>query len=112
MKFAVSVTMPRFEANLDLHFGRAPAFVFVDTATGEHDAVANPASNQRGGAGIRAAEFLVGEGVEAVISGAFGPKAYEVLHAADVRLYRAQSGTADELVSKVMQGELVVWEDA
>jgi predicted Fe-Mo cluster-binding NifX family protein len=74
MKIAISVTRPESSAVFDPRFGRAAAFVVVDTRTGDRCAIANPAAQMGSGAGIRAAEFLVRQGVEAVISGAFGPK--------------------------------------
>jgi predicted Fe-Mo cluster-binding NifX family protein len=112
MKIAISVTAPRRGAAFEPRFGRAPAFVIVDTSTGEQQAVANPAAQLGRGAGIRAAEFLVRQGVEAAISGAFGPKAYNVLHASGVRLYQAASGTVDDLVARLQNGDLDAMEDA
>jgi len=106
MKIAVSVDAPKLGASFESRFGRAAAFVIVDTNTGEQQATANPAAQLSGGAGIRAAEFLVRQGVEAAISGAFGPKAYDVLHSSGVRLYQATSGTVDELVARLLKGEL------
>jgi predicted Fe-Mo cluster-binding NifX family protein len=106
MKIAISVTAPKPGAAFEPRFGRAAAFVIVDTNTGEQRAVANPAAQLGSGAGIRAAEFLVRQGVEAAISGAFGPKACDVLHSSGVRLYQATSGTVDELVAKLLKGEL------
>jgi predicted Fe-Mo cluster-binding NifX family protein len=111
MKIAVSVTASQPEADFDTRFGRAAAFVIVDTTSGEQLAVANPAARAGSGAGIRAAEFLVRQGVDAVISGAFGPKAYNVLHTAGLRLYQAKSGTAKELVDRLLNGELDVVKD-
>jgi predicted Fe-Mo cluster-binding NifX family protein len=112
MKIAVSVTTPKSDASFESRFGRAAAFVIVDTNTGEQQVVANPAAQSRGGAGIRAAEFLVRQDVEAVISGAFGPNAYDVLQTSGVRLYQAQSGTVDDLVARLLQGDLDAAEDA
>jgi predicted Fe-Mo cluster-binding NifX family protein len=112
MKIAISVTPSRPEAAFEARFGRAAAFVIVDTNTGEQQAVANPAAQLGGGAGIRAAEYLVKQGVEAVISGAFGPKAYDVLHASGVRLYQAKSGTVDDLVARLLKGDLDMAEGA
>lgn len=106
MKIAISVTAARPGAAYESRFGRAAAFVIVDTNTGEQQAVANPAAQFGGGAGIRAAEFLVRHDVEAVISGAFGPKAYDVLHTSGVRLYQAKSGTVDDLVARLLKGDL------
>jgi predicted Fe-Mo cluster-binding NifX family protein len=112
MKIAISVTASRPGAAFESRFGRAAAFVIVDTNTGEQQAVANPAAQLGGGAGIRAAEFLVRQDVEAVISGAFGPKAYDVLHTSGVRLYQAKSGTVDDLVARLLKGDLDAAEGA
>lgn len=112
MKIAVSATAPKPDATFESRFGRAAAFVIVDTSAGEQQAVANPAAQLGSGAGIRAAEFLVRHDVEAVISGAFGPKAYDVLHTSGVRLYQAKSGTVDDLVARLLKGDLDAVEDA
>jgi predicted Fe-Mo cluster-binding NifX family protein len=112
MKIAVSVTTPKSVATFESRFGRAAAFAIVDTSTGEQQIVANPAAQLSGGAGIRAAEFLIRHGVEAVISGAFGPKAYDVLHTSGVRLYQARSGTVGDLVARLLKGDLDAVEDA
>jgi predicted Fe-Mo cluster-binding NifX family protein len=112
MKIAISVTASRPGAAFESRFGRAAAFVIVDTNTGEQQTAANPAAQLGGGAGIRAAEFLVRQDVEAVISGAFGPKAYDVLHTSGVRLYQAKSGTVDDLVARLLKGDLDAAEGA
>jgi predicted Fe-Mo cluster-binding NifX family protein len=106
MKIAVSVTAPQPGAAFDTRFGRAAAFIIVDTDTGEQQAITNPASQLGSGAGIRAAEYLVRQDVDAVISGAFGPKAHDVLHTARLRLYQAKSGTVDDLVARLLNGDL------
>ena len=43
MKVAISVTEPDRDAALDVRFGRAAAFLFIDTETGEWQCYANPA---------------------------------------------------------------------
>ena len=112
MKIAISVTAPEPGATFETRFGRAAAFAIVDTNTGEQQAVANPAVQLGGGAGIRAAEFLVRHDVKAVISGAFGPNAYDVLHTSGVDLYQAKSGTVDDLVARLLKGDLDAVGDA
>lgn len=111
MKIAVSVTAPKPGAAFEPRFGRAAAFAIVDTVTGEQRVFANPAAQVGGGAGIRAADFLVRHDVEAVISGAFGPKAYDVLRASGVRLYQARRGSVDDLVARLLKGDLDAAED-
>ena len=112
MKIAVSVTAPKPDATFESRFGRAVAFAIVDTGAGEQQTVVNPAAQLGGGAGIRAAEFLVRQDVKAVISGAFGPKAYDVLHTSGVDLYQAKSGTVNDLVARLLKGDLDAVRDA
>ena len=110
MKVAVSVVAPERDAALDMRFGRAAAFVLVDTETDEWLGYANPAIDAAGGAGVQAAEFVVEKGAKAAISGAFGPNAHDVLSAANVKMYRATSGTAAELARQLEAGDLEVIE--
>jgi predicted Fe-Mo cluster-binding NifX family protein len=106
MKIAISVVAPDKNAKLDLRFGRAAAFAIVDTDTKAYDVMTNPAKNASGGAGLQVSELMSEKGAEAAISGAFGPKAASVLSAANIKMYTAKSGTVDELVAKLLAGDL------
>lgn len=112
MRIAISSTGPHLDARLSPVFGRCPVIIFVDTeATGEHsltafDAVPNPATTASGGAGIRAAQFVVEQGAEAVISGNLGPNAFQVLQAAGVAIYTADRGTVQQAVEAFQAGTL------
>jgi predicted Fe-Mo cluster-binding NifX family protein len=112
MKIVISAKTLSPEARLEPRFGRAAAFVFVDTVTSERLTQANPAAGAAGGAGIQAAEFIVQQGADAVISGTFGPNAYEVLEASNAELHCAQSGTIDEVVQRFLKGQLDRFEEA
>lgn len=74
MKVAISI-----EAGSDLRapvcpsFGRAPRFLVHDTRTGDMTVVENTAASGAHGAGTEAAALMAQHGVEAVISGRFGP---------------------------------------
>ncbi len=87
MKVLITVTSPNFEAALDPRFGRAAYFLLVDSETLAWEAQPNPAVHASGGAGIKAAQFAVDSGCEAVISGDCGPNAFDVLDAADVSMF-------------------------
>ena len=104
MKIAVSVVAPEANAAFESRFGRAAAFLIIDTHSGERQAIANPAAQSGSGAGIRTAELLIRQGVEVIISSAFGPKASEVLRASRVRLYQTDSSAVDDLVAKLLEG--------
>lgn len=106
MNVAISITTISPDAPPDMHFGRAPAFLLVDTDTGQRQVAANPATGAPGGAGVQAAEFVIQKGTEAVISGSFGPKAYDVLAAAGISMYRASAETVDDLLRRYQEGKL------
>jgi predicted Fe-Mo cluster-binding NifX family protein len=107
MKIAISTSNNHdLNAPLDPRFGRAANFVIIDTETGEWEAHPNPALNASGGAGIQAAQFVASYGVEAVISGDFGPNAYEALQAASIRMFVAREGTAASLLGQFKAGQL------
>lgn len=109
MKLAISVSGNRLDAPFDARFGRAAAFCIVDTESGKWQIFNNPALSASGGAGVQAAQFIVRQGVQAVVSGAFGPNAFDTLEAAGVAMYLAptdQSYSADEIVGKFKPGEL------
>ena len=106
MRIAVTITAPDQNATFNAHFGRAGGFAVFDTDSGDQHVLANPAVELGSGAGIRAAEFLVKQGVDTVISGSFGPKASTVLRAAGLRLYLASSGPVDDLITQLQNGDL------
>lgn len=109
MKIAISATAGEPEALVDPRFGRSTYFLILDDVTNEWEAHHNSGAAARGGAGIRAAEDIARLGAEAVISGEFGPNAYEALSAVGVRMYRAPSGeplSARDLVVRYAAGDL------
>ena len=106
MKIVVSSQGASLDAASSTVFGRCPTFVFVDTDTMEFDAMPNPAMSQGGGAGIQAAQFVVNQGAQAVLSGHLGPNAFDVLNAAGVPGYLIPEGTVRQAVEGYSAGEL------
>lgn len=98
MKIAVSASGDDLESAVSPVFGRSPFYLFVDTDTMEWSAVANPAMGASGGAGIQAAQFIVEQGAQALVTGNVGPNAMDVLNAAGVRVYAIAQGTVREAV--------------
>ena len=106
MRIVVSSQGENLDAAASPIFGRCPTYVFVDTETMAFEAVTNPAMNQGGGAGIQAAQFVVNQGAEAVLSGNLGPNAFDVLQAADVPGYLIVEGTVGQAVEAYRDGRL------
>jgi predicted Fe-Mo cluster-binding NifX family protein len=107
MKIVVTSQGPDLKSQVDPRFGRAKNFVVVDTETEEftvHDNAQN--LNAAQGAGIQAGRTVADLGVEAVVTGNVGPKAYATLQAAGIKICLGASGTVKEAVEKFKAGEL------
>lgn len=89
MKVAISASGSTPDALIHRLFGRAEWFLVFEEGDAQVKAFRNPYAETETGAGIGCAQDLVREGVEEVISGQVGPKAYEVLSRAGVKIYVA-----------------------
>jgi predicted Fe-Mo cluster-binding NifX family protein len=113
MKVAVTSKGRTLESPMDPAFGRAKGFIVVDTDSGEFEFVGNEQNvNAAQGAGIQAAGNVANLGVECVISGHCGPKAFRTLSAAGVKVMVGGSGTVGEVLEKFKAGELSAAEEA
>lgn len=107
MKIAISCAGNTLESQVDQRFGRAPYFLIYDLESGSAEAAENSVNLQATqGAGIQSARTVVDLGVEAVITGNVGPKAFATLQAAGIEVYLVKGGTAKEAVKAYQNGEL------
>ena len=107
MKVTVTAQGQELTSPVDPRFGRAKYFIVVDTETGEFSAADNSQNlNAAQGAGIQAGKNVVDLGVEAVISGHVGPKAFATLQAANVAMYTGASGTVADAIEQFKAGAL------
>jgi predicted Fe-Mo cluster-binding NifX family protein len=107
MKIAVTATGKESASTMDARFGRTRWFMITDPEGGEWEAHANEQNmNAAQGAGIQAAQRLVTLGVETVITGHVGPKAYRILKAAGVSIFLCEAGTVEEALHLFKQGRL------
>lgn len=113
MIIAITAQGPEMTSEVDPRFGRAKYFVVIDVDTGEsscHDNAQNLQAAQ--GAGIQAGRNVIDLGVEAVITGNVGPKAFATLRAGGVSIHTGASGTVAEALEKFKAGELDRADDA
>lgn len=87
-------------------FGRAPYFVIHDTEAETSKIETNPAAETASGAGLKAAQFVMDAGVDALITARCGQNAADVFKAAGVRIYKAMSTNADENLKAMNKGRL------
>ena len=106
-KVAVSSEGPSLDDMVDPRFGRAGGFVIVVPETMETSYLDNGASQTMAqGAGIETAERMSAAGVDVVLSGYVGPKAFEALKAAGIKVCQDLDGmTVREAVEKFKSGD-------
>ena len=106
MKVAVSSTGPDLDAAVSPRFGRCPYFVIVETATMGYEAIPNTSANSPSGAGIAAAQEVASRGIDAVLTGRFGPNASQVLSQVGIKMVTGAGGTVRQAVETYKNGGL------
>lgn len=113
LKIAFTTTGDSPDSPLDPRFGRATGFLVYDTETSVFEAFSNTQNlNAVQGAGIQAAQNLASLGVEALVTGHCGPKAFTVLSRAGIKVYNTSHATVSEALCAFQNGELAVAESA
>ncbi len=106
MKVCVTAMGQGLDAPVDPRFGRAGAFVVVDTETMTAETIENSSAEASHGAGVNAGMTLARSGAKALLTGHVGPKAYDVLKAAGIDVYTGASGTVQDAVAAFLDGKL------
>lgn len=107
MNVAFSATGTDLDSDLDQRFGRAKQFIIVNTDTDAASILENTQNmNAAQGAGIQAAQNVVNAGATAVVTGNCGPKAFQVLQAAGVKIYHTKQSSVGEALKAFLAGQL------
>ncbi len=113
MKVAVSAQGPDLSSPVDPRFGRAAFFIIYDMASHSFEALGNSTNaGAAQGAGIQAAQLVARQAVDIVVSGNMGPKAFEALRAAGVKMVTWDGGTVAEAIEFIQSGEFEPLGDA
>ena len=98
MKLAIASTGLTLQSNVSDVFGRSPNFIVIDLENDEIENVSPieyPAKNERG-AGNLAAQFIIDQGVEALILGELGNVAFGILKNAGIKIYKIRPGSVEK----------------
>ena len=107
-KIAVSSTGQTIEDNVDARFGRCPYFLIVEIEGKKIKhvkAIENIAAQQAGGAGPTAAQIVADQGVKAIISVNFGPRAFDVFNQLGIKTFIGQ-GKIKDVIQQFIDGKL------
>ena len=108
-KIAISVAKEGWNADVDARFGRAAGFAIV-VLDGEERSLQYLSNTQNlqaaQGAGIQAAETVANAGVEFLLTGHVGPKAFRALKAAGIVTYTGITGSVEDALREYAAGNL------
>lgn len=111
MIIAIPIDENKVSSNVCPSFGRAPYFLIQDTDTNESNIIENIGSSSPGGAGIKAAQVIIDNKVEALIVPRLGDNAADVLKAAEIKIYRSGEGSAEDNIKALIDGGLSLLEE-
>ena len=105
-KIAITSEGPSLDDPLDPRFGMAAGFVVVDLETMDIQYIDNGQSQVMAqGAGIQAAELVAQAGVSCLLTGYVGPKAFQALSAAGIKVGQNLEGlTVRQAVERFKSG--------
>ena len=109
-KIAITSEGPSLDDQVDPRFGRAAGFLLVDPDTMHTEYLDNGRSQVMAqGAGIQAAQIVARAGVDWVLTGCVGPKAFKVLDAAGIKVGHNLEGlTVREVVDRFKSGSIIM----
>jgi predicted Fe-Mo cluster-binding NifX family protein len=105
MKIAMTSQGPGLDQQVDPRFGRAAYVLVIDSETMEYEALDNSSNvNAFKGAGIQAATMIHDHGAQVLLTGYCGPKAFQTLQAANIKVVNDVSGTVSEALETFKTG--------
>ena len=108
MKIAIPVNDQSITSGVCQSFGRAPYFMMYDTESKKQEFLENAAAASRGGAGIKAAQFIVDQKADAVLTPRCGQNAADVLEQADIKLYQTKGESIQENIDAFVGDKLEI----
>ena len=106
MKIAVTSRGTDLDSAVDPRFGRAAYILIIDSDTRTFEVLDNQENvDAFQGAGIQAAVMISDKGADVLLTGYCGPKAFETLQAAGIKVVNDAVGTVDAVVRDFKDGK-------
>lgn len=106
MKIAIPVDEKTLESNVCASFGRTPYFLIYDTETKESIFIDNSAVASTGGAGIKAAQTIVDNKANALLTPRCGQNAADVIKSADIKIFKTTSDSIKNNIAAFIDEKL------
>jgi len=108
MEEIMRIAIPVDDGSVCVSFGRTPYFMLYDTENNESSFINNSAANSQGGAGIKAAQIIVDNDADILITPRCGQNAAEVLTAANVKIYKALNDSIEDNLTAFKNDKLKI----
>jgi predicted Fe-Mo cluster-binding NifX family protein len=105
MKIAISSSGEKNDSLLDPRFGRCVFYALYDSEEEKWSFLPNPGAMEGSGAGLKAAQFLIEENVDVLLTGDVGPNASRILNAAEIKVYTLPEVALEEALQQYEKGE-------
>lgn len=114
MKIAISMKGTEKNNLMDMRFGRCDHFTIYNTEKDTIDIIDNKGKSSSGGAGIVAAQQLIDENVDVIITGNLGPNAFKIIEKSNIKVYKCDdiSLSIESIIKKYKLHELTEIETA
>ena len=103
-KMRIAIPLDENKQDVCIVLARAPYFLLRED--GKDTILENPAAQAHGGAGIQAAQFLVDNGVNVLITVRCGQNAADVFKAAGMKIYKSANKAATDDLTAFEDGKL------
>jgi len=111
MKLAIPVSECNMEASICIIFGRTPYFLIYDTETKESNFLDNSSVAGKEGAGKKAAQTVVDQKVDALLTPRCGKNAAEVIQSANIEIYEIEGTSLLDNIKAFNEGKLALLDE-
>lgn len=113
MLIAVSSKGVTLNSQVDERFGRAEYFIIYDTKTNCFETLDNKTNAKSSqGVGIKSVELLSSKNIDLVISGNFGPQAFNALKTAGIKAALWSNGKVSESIDLACEKKIEICSEA
>ena len=106
MKIAISSQGRKKNSLMDSRFGRCEYFCIYDIEDDSFKTIENTAVNSNAGAGIEAANLVLKESIDAVVTGNIGPHANEVLKKSNIKIFTSDVKRISDIINEYKGNKL------
>ncbi len=106
MKIVISSQGEEKDSLMDSRFGRCEYFCIYNTEDGNFKVIENTAVNSSAGAGVEAANLVLKENINAVVTGNVGPHANEVLKRSNIKIFTSDIKKISDIIEEYKENKL------